>query len=92
MKKVCSRSHGFYKSSDCPVCPTCWPGQQKKLQSDFPKLSTPALRALANANIQTFSDLTNITEKDLAQLHGIGPNAVKSLKSSMKEHKISSKE
>ena len=28
--KVCSRGHKFDKSSDCPVCPICWPGSYKK--------------------------------------------------------------
>ena len=29
-KKVCSRGHIFYKSSDFPTCPVCWPGRYKK--------------------------------------------------------------
>lgn len=28
--KMCSRGHGFDKSSDFPVCPKCWPGYYKK--------------------------------------------------------------
>src|SRR5438309_1005170 len=41
--KTCSRGHEFYKSSDCPVCPKCWPGFYEKNKSDFPKLAAPAL-------------------------------------------------
>lgn len=32
-KKTCSRGHVFMKSSDCPVCPKCWPGRYKKTLS-----------------------------------------------------------
>ena len=27
---ICSRGHKFYKSSQRPVCPLCWPGRYKK--------------------------------------------------------------
>ncbi len=27
---VCSRGHTFLKSSERPVCPTCWPGRYKQ--------------------------------------------------------------
>lgn len=27
---TCSREHAFYKSSDRPTCPKCWPGRYKK--------------------------------------------------------------
>ena len=26
---ICTRGHSFYKSSDRPVCPKCWPGRYK---------------------------------------------------------------
>lgn len=89
--KVCSRGHEFYKSSDCPVCPICWPGRAKKLQSDFPKLAAPALRALANAHIKQLSDLTKISEEELMELHGMGPNALETLKQSLTEKGLSFK-
>ncbi len=47
--KVCSRGHRFQKSSDCPVCPICWPGQRKKLKSDFPKAVTTVDEYIATA-------------------------------------------
>lgn len=83
--KVCSRGHEFYKSSDCPVCPVCWPGQRKKLQSDFPKIGAPALRALANENIKQLSDLQKFSEDELLCLHGFGPKALSILKEALKE-------
>ena len=51
---------------------------------DFPKLSNPARRALANAGIRQMKDLTRITEADFARLHGIGPHTVTPLKAAMK--------
>jgi hypothetical protein len=51
---------------------------------DFPKLSNPARRALANAGIRHMKDLTRITEADCARLHGIGPSTVTPLKAAMR--------
>lgn len=31
---MCSRGHKFYKSSERPVCPICWPGRYKKPHTD----------------------------------------------------------
>lgn len=85
VRKVCSYGHVFYKSSACPACPVCWPGARKRTQSDFPeKLAAPALRALAHADIKTLKDLTKHSEKEIAALHGMGPNAVKPLKLALK--------
>lgn len=86
MLKVCSRGHKFYKSSDCPVCPICWSGfYKKKVQSDFPKTSAPALRALNNAKIYKLAQLQKWTEKDLLALHGMGPKALGILKLALRK-------
>lgn len=91
-KKTCSRGHTFYKSSDCPVCPVCWPGQQKKLQSDFPeKLGAPALRALLNAKISRLRDLSAFTEREIADLHGMGPKGIRMLKEALTSKNLSFK-
>jgi len=42
--------------------------------SDFPKLAQPAQRALASAGYVRLEQLTNITEAELSQLHGMGPS------------------
>lgn len=41
--------------------------------NDLPKLVSPARRALQNAGITTLEQLTEVTEKELLQLHGMGP-------------------
>lgn len=43
------------------------------------KLSQPAQRALAAANITCLEDLTRFSEAEIKKLHGIGPNALKQL-------------
>lgn len=83
---MCSRGHVFYKSSLCPVCPTCWPGQRKRLQSDFPeKIGAPALRGLHGAKLTKLSMLTKYTEKEMRALHGVGPKAIRLLKDALRK-------
>ena len=54
-------------------------------------LAAPARRALVNAKLLKLKDLKKITESDLKKLHGMGPTAIKILKSAMKKSKISFK-
>jgi len=61
------------------------------MNPEFPKLSKPAHRALANANILKLKDLGKWTEKDLLSLHGIGPSAIPPLKAAMKKARIAFK-
>ncbi len=90
--KICSRAHEFYKTSDCPVCPVCWSGfYRKKVQSDFPKLSAPALRALQNAKIINLARLSKYTEDEVLNLHGLGPSSLPILKAALKTKKLSFK-
>lgn len=93
VKKICSRGHEFYKSSDCPVCPKCWPGYKKKLQSDFPAaLASPALRALNEAKIKKLADVANFSESELLALHGMGAKGIGILKDALNEIGLSFKE
>jgi DNA-directed RNA polymerase alpha subunit len=52
-------------------------------QSDLPKLASPAQRALAGAGIKRLEQLTRLSENELKQLHGIGPNALKQLRQAL---------
>ena len=53
--------------------------------SDLPKLASPAQRALAGAGITRLHQLTQMSEAELSQLHGIGPNAIKTLRLALEE-------
>lgn len=82
--KICSKGHQFYKSSDCPVCPIC-EVEKKPADGYLSLLSAPARRALENANIKTLKDLTKFTEKELLNLHGLGPSSIPKLKIALSE-------
>lgn len=50
----------------------------------LPKLAAPARRALAAAKIATLKDLRRWKENDIAEMHGMGPNAMTALRAAMK--------
>jgi len=51
--------------------------QHDQQASDLPsELAQPAQRALAAAGIQRLEQLTKLSEDEVKQLHGIGPNAL----------------
>ena len=82
---TCSRGHQFYKSSDCKVCPKCWPGYYKEKGGVFTELSAPAQRALLNAGISTILKLSKHTKKEVLALHGMGPASIPLLESALKD-------
>ena len=52
--------------------------------SDLPvKLASPARRVLAAAGYSHLAQLSEVTEAEIKQLHGIGPNALKQLRSAL---------
>lgn len=51
----------------------------------FLKLAAPAVRALTAAGYTRLEQLTQTTEADLKALHGMGPNALKTLKEALAE-------
>jgi hypothetical protein len=55
-------------------------------ESDLPKgLSQPALRALLAAGCQRLEQVAELSEAEVKQLHGIGPNALEQLRSALAE-------
>lgn len=60
-----------------------------KNQSDLPKTGAPAQRALESAGITTLKQLTDVTEAELLQLHGMGPKAVRILRETLQENGLS---
>lgn len=59
--------------------------------SDLPKTSAPAESALNNIGIYTLEALTKYTEKEILDLHGMGPKAIRILKEVMKDKGLSFK-
>ena len=50
-------------------------------ESDLPaELAAPARRALAGAGYTRLAQLSQVSEAELKQLHGIGPNALATLR------------
>jgi DNA-directed RNA polymerase alpha subunit len=56
---------------------------------DLPKIAAPAQRALQSIGITTLEQLTKITEAELLQLHGMGPNALDKLRQALAERGLS---
>lgn len=48
--------------------------------SELPRIGVPATRALTNAGVLGFEDLTHWTEDELLALHGVGPKAIRILR------------
>jgi hypothetical protein len=56
-------------------------GQQARQAPALPSgLAWPARQALAAAGYVTLEQLTQVTEADLARMHGIGPKAISQLR------------
>jgi len=60
-----------------------------KTESDLPKLSQPALRALAAAGVHNLKQLTRFSEDEVKKWHGIGPNALAQLRQALHEKGLS---
>ena len=86
--RICENGHKYYKSSDCPTCPVC--EKEKVLKNGFlSKLIAPARRALENNRILTIKQLSDYTETEILNLHGIGPSTIPILKSELKVNGLS---
>ena len=63
--------------------------KQPATPNDLPKLAAPAMRALKAAGIESLAKLSRKSEADVMALHGMGPNALKTLKAAMKQAGLS---
>ncbi len=76
--RKCKNGHSYYKTSDCPTCPIC--EQERKPKEGFLSvLSAPARRALENVGITNLKQLSNYTEAELLELHGMGKSSIPKL-------------
>jgi predicted RecB family nuclease len=89
--RTCKKGHHYFKTSDCPTCPIC--EQERKPQSGLLSvLSAPARRALESKKIETASDLSKYSIKEIKTLHGIGPSSIPKLLAQLKEHNLNFRE
>ncbi|MBI5964365.1 MAG: DUF1801 domain-containing protein [Chloroflexi bacterium] len=65
--------------------------QEQQEASSFPKIGSPATRALEEAGYSRLEQLTKISEAELGQLHGMGPKALGILRETLKEKGLSFK-
>ncbi len=66
------------------------PDMKGKAESHpFDQLAKPAQRALANAGITTLEQLVNLSETEFMALHGIGKNALQTLKTALTNRNLS---
>jgi len=80
--KTCDKGHEFYKSSDCPTCPVC--AAADKPESGFlARLSAPARGALEHVGISTLAKLSQYSEREILQLHGVGPKSLPILRQAL---------
>ncbi|WP_066187955.1 MULTISPECIES: RNA polymerase alpha subunit C-terminal domain-containing protein [Gracilibacillus] len=82
--RICDKGHRYYKSSDCPTCPTC--EEEKKPTTGFlSEVSAPARRALIAEGIDTLEVLSRYSEKQILRLHGIGKASLPVLRKALAE-------
>lgn len=89
--KICDKGHKFYKSSDCPVCPTC-EKEKEKPDNFLGELSSPARSALEYEGITTLKKLATYSEKEILSLHGMGPASMPTLKKALAAENLKFKE
>lgn len=80
--RTCAKGHQYYKSSECPVCPVC-ESERRPEHGFLSFLSAPARRALENAGILTLEQLSEKSEKEILQLHGMGKASIPILRSAL---------
>jgi hypothetical protein len=57
--------------------------QNNQGESDLPKLSQPALRALNGVGYWRLEQLTKVSEGEIKRLHGMGPKALEQLRQAL---------
>lgn len=88
--KIFIKGHQFYKSSDCPTCPVC--EEERKPKDSFLSLiAARARRALERENIITLEELSKWSEREIINLHGMGPGTIPKLRKVIEDNGFSFK-
>lgn len=89
--RICEKGHKYYKSSSCQSCPIC--NRENKPSTGFlSKLNSPARNALLKEGIDTLQKLSQFTEKEILNLHGIGPTSIPIMRAALEEEGVSFRE
>lgn len=88
VRKVCPKGHVFFKTPGCSSCPRC-EAARKPAEGFLAELAAPARRALAGAGLTTLAKLSRMSEAQIGELHGMGPNAITKLRASLKKSGLS---
>lgn len=88
--RTCSKGHQYYKSTDCPTCPVC-EKENAPTEGFLSILGSPARRALERERITTVQQLSHYSEKEILQLHGVGPSTIPKLKVALQKAGLSFK-
>jgi len=83
-KKVCPNGHVYYKSSDCPTCPTC-ERERKPSEGFLSLLNALARRALMAIGVTDLKQLSTYREKEILALHGVGKTSMPILKDALRK-------
>jgi mannose-6-phosphate isomerase-like protein (cupin superfamily) len=62
---------------------------RNEAETGFPKLSAPARRALSAAGYTRLDQLTQVSESDVSELHGMGPKAIDALRAALGQRGLS---
>lgn len=54
----------------------------------LPKVGAPATRALEAAGYTSLKDLAGVSRGHLADLHGVGPKAIRIIQAALEEHDL----
>lgn len=65
--------------------------EPETIAHSFPKISRPATSTLLAAGYTRLEQLTEVTEKDIAKLHGMGPKALGILRATLEAKGLSFK-
>lgn len=88
--RTCKKGHKYLKSSDCPTCPIC--EQERRPENGFLSLlAAPARRALETKGIKSLEQLSQFTETETLNLHGMGPSSISKLRSALQANGLSFK-
>ena len=91
IKKTCEFGHTFYKSSNCPTCPTC-EKLKEPAKGFLALLSSPARNALLHHEINTVQKLSEHREKEILNLHGIGKASLPVFRQALEKKGLSFKQ